>query len=123
MHRKVHLPVAVPVTRYATGIGAEPLVSVGVDTDGEHVFVGEPVFAGKGVDQAVVGEVDLVDAERGADPQAVGVFLDGQAANVNRIADLENLGDFGNRNIDRFGGGCLFCLRLGCRLGFCRFFL
>ena len=89
VHREVGFPVTVAITRHAAGIGAEPLVAVAVDADAEHVFVGEPMITGKGIDQPMGSEVDLVDAEGSSDPQPVRLLLDCQRAHVNVGADVE----------------------------------
>ena len=63
MHREISFPVAIPVTRGTAGIGAEPLVTVLVDPDRKHVFIGQSVIAGKGVPDIVCGKVYFKHAD------------------------------------------------------------
>src|SRR3569833_1967225 len=89
VHGEIGLPLALVVTRHAAAVGAEPLVALAVDGNGEYVLVGKPFLAGEGLLGVAAYEVDFVHAHRGADPEAVGRAVYRQRAHEHVIAHTE----------------------------------
>ena len=94
VHREEDVPPTILVTRRATCIGTEPLVTLAIDTDCKDIFVRQTILARKGVSELLVIQPDFHDAHGCTNPERIGRLLYRKRTHVDARTDFESFNYF-----------------------------